>query len=317
MTDAPLARAIDLDEAELLALRLTLELYGDEHCPFGPIQPPPDPARIEVGTRSLVRRGLVERRGFSPDRDLTRRVLVVSEPDARVVLLATGPGQAERVMDVYERTGAYVEHARPGDRHRLGPVLEAREIFQSVRERFAPRRSTGDFIELGLDAPEHFALLAFAQELAVDAEAPAVLGDDAQLGPMESTLDGAVLVPGATPRLVGGEAGGIPPPPVPTEAEWRAALRSLEAKDILRPVQGGFQLKPYLRDLAVGLVQGARSVLTRFDFRAEGWVVRDATFVPVPGSLFVIKRRGQAGLRIQELEPRSLERALHEVVDPI
>lgn len=315
MEDAPLARAIDLDEDELLALRLTLSLYGDEHCPFGPIPRPPDPARIEAGTRALVRRGLVERRGFQPDRDLTRRVLVVSEPDARVVLLATGPGHAERVLDVYERTGAYVEHARPAVQHRLGPVLEAREIYEEVKARFVPRRSTGDFIELRLDAAGHYVLLAFAQELAVDASAPAVLGEEGPVGPMESTLDGAVLLPGKKKRLVGSEPGGAPPPSVPTEAEWRAALLELEVKDILRRVQGGFQLKPYLRDLAVALAQRTRYVLTRFDYQADDWVVRDATFVPVPGSLFVIRRHGQGGLRIEELDERTLARTLHEVVD--
>jgi len=313
MTAVPIASTIELSADELLCLRLALELYGDEHCAFGKVENA-DADRLEVATRQLVQRGLVEKKGFRPDRDLTRRLLVVSEPDARVVLLAATPVSAERIVDAYERTGVFVQHTHPGATHQVGPVLEPREIFQEIMQRFSPRRSTGDFIDLRLSGPEHFVFMCFAQELALGSDRPAVLTGEIPISPVDSTLDGAVLVPGKKPRLSRAEPtlGRLP---VPSESEWKDALHKLESMDVIRKMQDGFHLKPYLRDLAVGLVHKTRYVLTRFDYQPDDWVVRDATFVPVPGSLFSCRPFGQGGLRIHELNAADLQRTLHEVVD--
>lgn len=301
---------IELPPDELACLRLALELYGDEHCPFGEVAQI-DADRLEVATRSLVRKGLVDKKGFRPDRDLTRRLLVLSEPDARVVLLAAGPASAEQQLNAYERTGVLVTHARPGDRHRIGPVLEPREVFEDLHRRFIPRRSTGDFIDLSLNPAEHFGFMSFAAELALGAQRPAVITGEIPISPIDSTLDGAVL--GPDKRLaVKGTPGQLP---VPTGPEWKAALRSLEAKDVVREQQDGFHLNGYLRDLAVGLVHETRYVLTRFDYAGSDYDSRDVTLVPVPGSLFSLSHTPEGGLRLRELDAPGLQSALHEVVD--
>jgi len=313
MTGPSAAATIELSVDALTCLRLALELYGDTHCPFGEVARV-DAERLEAATRDLVRRGLVEKKGFRPDRDLTRRLLVLSEPDARVVLLAAGPASAEQRLNVYERTGVLVAHARPGDLHRIGPVLEPAEVFEDLTSRFSPRRSTGDFIDLSLDGPEHFAFMSFASELALGADRAAVITGEIPLSPVDSTLDGAIL--GSKSKKPGGTTPGQLP--IPTEAEWKAALRSLVAKDVVREAEDGYHLKGYLRDLAVGLVHETRHVLTRFDYGAGGeWDSRDATLVPVPGSLFSFRHTEQGGLRIRELDVRGLERVLHEGVDPL
>ena len=311
MAEQSAASTIELLPDELACLRLALELYGDAHCPFGDVAGV-DAARLEVATRSLVGRGLVDKKGFRPDRDLTRRLLVLSEPDARIVLLAAGPASAERRLDAYERTGVFVTHQRPGERHRIGPVFEPREICEDVRRRFTPRRSTGDFIDLVLDPAEHFAFMSFASELALGAQRSAVITGEIPIGPVEDTLDGAVLLPG-------GRARGQTAPgqlPVPDEVAWKAALRSLQDKDVVRKQQDGFHLNGFLRDLAVGLVHETRFVLTRFDYSGEAYDSRDVIFVPVPGSLCSLRHTPTGGLEIRELDPRGLEGALRRVIDP-
>lgn len=311
MSELSAATSIPLSPDELLCLRLTLNLYGDEHCAFGKVEAV-EADRLEVATRGLVQRGLVDKKGYRPDRDLTRRLLVVSEPDARVVLLAATPTSAERLLDAYQRTGVFVQHSHPGAQHQLGPVLEPAEIFEALSRRFTPRRSTGDFIDLHLSGPEHFVFMCFAQELALGADRPAVLTGEVPVGPVDRT--GAILLPGKKRRLARDEPtlGRLP---VPSEPQWKAALVALEAMDVVRKMKDGFHLKPYLRDLAVGLVHKTRYILTRFDYQPDDWVVRDATFVPVPGSLFSCRPLEQGGLRIHELDARGLERTLHEVVD--
>lgn len=306
-----MASTIELEPDELACLRLALELFGDAQCPFGEVEAV-GTERLEAATRKLVARGLVEKKGFRPDRDLTRRLLVLSEPDARIVLLAAGPASAERVLDVYERTGVSVQHTRPGARHRIGPVLEPREVFEDVRRRFTPRRSTGDFIDLAFDPAEHFAFMSFASELALGAHRPAVITGEIPLSPVEDTLDGAILIPGKRPKRGQTVPGQLP---VPDAEAWKAALRSLEDKDVVRKQQDGFHLNGYLRDLAVGLVHETRHVLTRFDYAGDDWRARDVTLVPVPGSLFSFSHTDGGGLFIRELDGPGLERALHAVID--
>lgn len=310
MPPPSLASTIELEPDELLCLRLALELYGDSHCPFVALKAVPAD-RLEQATRSLVQRGLVDKKGFRPDRDLTRRLLVVSEPDARIVLMAAGPGGVQPLVDLYTRTGVFVQHAGLGRSHSLGPVLEAAEIFQDLQRRFSPRSATGDFIDLQLDGPQHFAFMCFAQALSLGGASAGVLSGDVPTAPFQATLDGVVL--GADKKLPASSTMLVPE--APEDEDWREALQGLLQMDVIRKAQDGFRLKPYLRDLAIGLVQDTRHVLTRFDYRDKGWVARDATFVAVPGSLFSMRGQAEGGLRVRELRSKDLGETLHEVID--
>lgn len=303
------ASDIALDDDELLCVRSILELFGDEHGAFGPIERDVPPARFESATRRLVERGLLDRPAYRPDRDLVRRLLVTCEPDQRLVLLAAGPGSAERVLDAYERTGAWVRCARRGGEH----VLSAPEERPAIRDRlaapFTARRSTGDFIDLRLDPAESFAFMTFAQSLGLDGE-PRSLGPERPHEGADPTLEGAVLVPSAGGRRA------VVRPRIPDEAAWAAALTRLVARDVLRKEDGGhYRLKPYLLDLARGITQQTRYVLTHFRFGAEAPAVTDASLVPVPGSMFSLRVGQQGELRIAELDAPGLDRLLDGLLD--
>lgn len=311
------ASEVELSDDELLLLRLTCELSTDDESPLGPLQIEVDPERLENGARTLVRRGLADRRTYRPHREIVRRLLVVSEPDARVVLLHASPASAERVLDVYLRAGAYVAYRRSGNKHHIGPPLEEVDILDEVRTKFSPRRSTGDFIELQLTSAEYYALVCFAKEL--------VLHGEASLGPkrparsvFDPTMDGAVLMPGRRARFTPGEAaetsGSLA---VPDEAAWQKALDALVAKDVLSKDRGNWILRSYLADLARGIATKTRFVLTRFDFGPGDWFVRDATLIPVPGSVFWLRTTANKGLAITEVDAAGLERAMTSAIDEL
>ncbi len=308
---------IELSDDELLLLRLTCELTTDDESPLGPLRPEVDPQQLENGARTLVRRGLADRRTYRPHREVVRRLLVVSEPDARVVLLHAAPGHAERVLDVYLRAGAFVSYRRSGASHFVGPPLEQVDVLDEVRARFSPRRSTGDFIKLDLTPAEYYALVCFAKEL--------VLHGEAEMGPkrparsvFDPTMDGAVLMPGRRARFTPGESaettGNLA---IPDEAAWRAALDALVEKDVLSKDRNNWILRSYLWDLARGIATKTRFVLTRFDFGPGDWYVRDATLIPVPGSVFWLRTVGKKGLAINEVDAAGLERAMASAVDEL
>ncbi len=309
MPSVPLAATVELEPDELLCLRLALELYGDRHCPFVALEAVSED-RLARAARTLVQRGLVDKKRFRPDRDLTRRLLVVSEPDARIVLMAAGPAGVQRLVDLYERTGVYVQHAAVGRSHALGPVLEAVEIFQDLVRRFSPRSAAGDFIDLQLDGPQHFAFMCFAQAASLDG-GTGVLTTEVPTAPLQTTLDGLVL--GPDKKLP--SASTMQLPEAPDDEGWREALHGLLQMDAIRRSKEGFVIKPYLRDLAMGLVKDTRHVLTRFDYLEKDWDSRNATFVAVPGSLFSLNSRPEGGLRVRELRARDLKASLHEVID--
>jgi hypothetical protein len=310
---------LELSGEELMLVRLSSALAGEEESPLPPLESRPDAARLESSARSLVKRGLADRRSYRPHREILRRILVVAQPDARVVLLAVGPGQAERRIDVYERAQVFVSYQRQGDRHRFGPPLEFVDLHDEVAAHFTARRSTGDFIALDLDPPEYAVFSAAARNLATRGKGrSARLERDMPLtGLNDTSLDGAVLMPGKSSRFVpGGGPEGAPRIPI-SAIEWQAAIGRLEKKGVLQAEEGGHHLRPFLHDLADGLTRRTRYVLTRFDYGEGDWIVRDAIFVPVDGSLFLLKPTREQGLTIRELDAAKLERALKAAIEAL
>lgn len=309
--------ALDLSGDELLLLRLTCELATDDESPLKPVALDVDADRLERGARSLVRRGLADRRTYRPHRELVRRLLVVSEPDARIVLLHAGPGRAERVLDNYVRAGAYVMYQRSGEHHTFGPPLQMVDVLDEIRARFSPRRSTGDFIRLELTPAEYYALVCFSKELVLH-DAGRLDGTRPPRSKLDTTMDGAVLMPGRRARFSPGEAAATAGSlAIPDEAAWRAALRSLQAKDVLGRDGADWVLRNYLRDLARGIATKTRFVLTRFDFGPGDWFVRDATLIPVPGSVFWLRGTRGGNLAISEVDAEGLEQAMTSAVSEL
>jgi hypothetical protein len=263
------AEPIELTTEEVSLLRFTCDLVFDEESAFGPLMERRDQEVLRRSARTLVEKGFADPKTYRPHRELLRRLLVVAQPDCRIILLAAGPGRGERLLDVYGRAGAFVSYVRSGFDHRLGPPLELVDVFDDVLSCFTPRRSTGDFIDLELTSIEY---LAFAGGGAAGKET------------RESFTQ-------------------FPPP---SEEELARAREELAKKGALRG---------YLHDLAIGLAHRTRHVLTRIDFGAEDWFVRDATLVHVPGSLFWLRPRHEGGIHVRELDLEGLKQAVRSAID--
>ncbi len=311
---------IELSTAEVVLIQATCDLVPH---PDSPLQTPSrsiDKAEQAQCADALVQRGLASPKTYRPDRELVRRVLIVSQPDARLVMLAAGSGQGERILDVYERAQAMVPYKRRGEQHSLGQPMEMSQILEMLHQRFVPRRSTGDFIDLELDETEYFVFSACGQGLAAKkpkSDQRVYLEErPPKKGIADPTLDGAVLLPGRKNRYLF-RAHSQLTLPVPTETQWQRALASLTEKDVLSPTDEPsprYSLRYYLHDLAVGMVTSQRYIVTRFDFGPQESTVRDATFVPVPGSLFGLSSTRGGGIRIRELNRKALKRILRQTV---
>ncbi len=307
----------ELTAPEVLLVRMTCGLYGGDHGAFVPPEAPPEAELLETGARALVRRGLADRKTFRPDRELVRRMLVVAEPDARVVMLAVKPGLAERAVDIYERAGAFVRYQKKSGKQLFGPVEDSRAVAKQLRLQFKPRRSTGDFVHFQLDAAEHYAFAVFCRDRALSPKRRGRIrpANEPPTGPLDTSIDGAVLHPDKKTFALG-EIAGLQSLPVPGQAGWERALESLVEKNIIEEKNGGHQLRPFLDDLAQGIFERERFVITRFDYESESPSVRDATVVPVPGSLFRLRSVGRTGLRVDELDRRSFSRLVASVLRP-
>ena len=368
---------IVLSRDELQILRYTCELFAEDESPLGRLDPDPDPEALQHAAHALVARGLADAQSYRPDRELVRRLLIVSEPDARIVLFRSGPERGENLIDLYERAGAHVRFRRDGDRYELGKPMELDTILAEVLGHFHLRRSTGDYVELGLSSLEYFAFSLLAGDLRTRARAgqvsargqtpasanaglptmrlseAAVRRAAARQGPDTIRLVAGALEAPVSSGLGGsraGEAGptradrvpspsglgedeGTPiygllrrlaPEPndqarrsLPGDAEWHRALDALVAKDVASRVGDRYVLRPYLHDLALGLATKRRTVLTRFDFGAEDWVTRDATFITVPGSVFLVRSGRGGAIRVVELDERALAGAVRFAIEPI
>lgn len=317
-----------LSADELSFLRFSACLYPNDESPLGAIDPDPDAPRLSAAARALVERGLLDKEGFRPDRDLVRRLLIASEPDARVVLFASGLDQGEPVLDFYERAGALVLHKRAHDAHELSAPVELDAMVAKLLDCFSPRRSTGDFVDFALDAAEWFSFSVLASDLLVRRGAHGVTPGEIR-GELPAKR---VPVPhaGRDIRVVGasleapiddeGTAAGALLDALPQEparaVAWRRALDGLVAKEVCTSRGDRYVLRPYLHDLALGLAARKRRVLTRFDFGEEDWIVRDTTFVEVPGSVFLLRAAREGAIRVTEVDASSLASVVRSTVEP-
>lgn len=323
----PADQPLILSGEEVLFVRLASALNSDEESPLDPLGTTPDEPLLERSGRMLFERKLLDAKTMRPHREVVRRLLVVGQPDSRIVLLRAGAGQGERLMDLYGRSGAFVHFVKSGDKYRFGPPLEILDVLDEVVRIFSPRRSTGDFVELRLTPHESFAFVFLASELVAGLRNGAAVARLSRTPPpqrkqsamLDHSIDGALLLPGKrisrlSPALFGEDALASP---VPSDIEWIGALEGLLKKDVLYASGDGFELRPYLRDLAIGLMTQNRHVLTRFDFGARDWVVRDVTFVPVSGSVFSVRATREGGMGVKELDARALNDGVRKAIEEI
>lgn len=269
---------VELDRAELGFLRFVANMSAEPESPLAAI---PVPARAEdtrAGRESLIDRGLVDARSLRPDRELIRRLLVVSEPDARIRLLAQSNGADASLIDAFERAGAHVQIQPIAGGLRLAPVQDEAELLEEVRRRLPVRGSAGDFVSLELDAEEYLAFSLLAARAA-----------HRHLRPDSEAVLAA--------RLSG-------------------ALHRLIDKNLATEREGVLRLRPFLDDLARAIASRSRLVLVRNDFGVHEWLTRDVTLVAVPGSLFQLHAARGRGVSIAELDVEHLQEALRETLEP-
>lgn len=309
-----------LGEEELAVLAFTGDLHAVEESPLasaGVI----DDAAIERGAQLLVGRGLADPGTLRPHRELSRRLRIVADPDARVLLLERDAHGARRVLEYYERAGAFVAYAKKDGAHALGAPCELDLVLRDVTARLPTRASRGDFVDFTVSANEYFVLSLFAGQACAAAREDSLARHRrasrvAVEGEEPSTLRDAVLPRGeledeGTP--IGQLFSNTGPPP---GGGWDATVRSLVDKNVLAQDGQRFRLRPYLRDLALALGTKHRTVLTRFDFGAEDWIVRDATLIPVPGSLFVVRAVEPDVIRIAEMTSDDLSETARYAISP-
>lgn len=267
-----------LSRDELGFLQFVSNLTPEPESPLARLPTPGRADETRAGREALITRRLVNARTLRPNRDLHRRLLVVSEPDAHVRLESISGSVHRVVLDVYERAGALVRLDRPDGGHQLFPPEDAIHLREQITRLLPVRRSSGDFIRIELSAEEY---LAFCL-LGAKTEAPRARSES------ERAL---------APRLERGMGGLV---------EKDLAVR--------RPEE--HQLRPFLSDLGQALAARRRMQLTRTDYGVSDWLVRDVTFIVVQGSVFQLHVRPRSGIVLAELDGIGLERLLFEVLEP-
>jgi len=312
---------IALSAEELAILDFTGDLHAEEESPLAAVLAVAEDAMLEEGARKLVARGLAEKVTLRPQRELSRRLLAVAQPDARVVLMERDGKSTRRAVEYYERAGAFVPYTMRDGLHVLGTPVDFDEVLRTVLARLPTRASRGDFVDFTVSASEYFALSLFAGETvrAARSESLASHRDRSRVrveGEEPSTARDAQPL-----RIDDDEGTPIGQlfrqlPAVPRGRTWDETVRALLAKDVIAPEGDGYRLRPYLRDLALALGTKHRTVLTRLDFGADDWIVRDATLIPVPGSLFVVRAIEPDVIRIAELTAGDLEITARYAIEP-
>ncbi|MFO0727428.1 MAG: hypothetical protein U1E65_26865 [Myxococcota bacterium] len=308
-----------LSPAELQLLAFTGDLHAEDESPLEVHERYDDTRALERAAKRMVDRALADPETLRPHRELVRRLLIVSQPDARVVLLERDGDGARRALEYYERAGAFVSYKRDAEDHDLGAPSDLEEVLRQVEDHLPTRGSFGDFIDFTLDSAEYFAFSLFAGELlrrqrerGYETKLPTSKVKVRGLArpPREALDDEGTPIAQLFSRLPRG------PSLRRSAPDWEEAIASLEAKDLVHKSGDQIRLRPFVHDLAIALAAKHRLVLTRFDFGAEDWIVRDATLVPVPGSLFSVRAVSADTIRVVELTKEALGLVMRRAISP-
>ncbi len=96
-----------------------------------------------------------------------------------------------------------------------------------------------------------------------------------------------------------------------------AALAGLLSKGLLLTNTHGVELRPAVRQFALGVSEKSRHSFIRFDFGDDEWFLRETSFLPVEGSLFGLTTAEDGQIQVTELDGRRLETWLGRAVGPL
>lgn len=321
MTQSPLDPFdgfVEISRRELNLLRFTCDLIP---CPESPLS-----SKLSLSTsedfgdsaETLLSKKLVEEKTFRPKRELLRRLLIASQPDARIVLTKRNLDQNSMLFDAYERASTFMELQQAEPAVSFGLPRGKNWLYKRVRGFFTARSSGGDLIDLKMSLPEYFVFSLVAKETSSarqKSSAPKrAMSHSESLGPSvvmsDSVDDGGSLQRLAKKLSLDFEKTGNMVKPF----EWIKALESLENKGVIIRRAEGHELRPYLRDLSDGLTRRSRYVLTRFDYLNQDWVTSNLTLLSVPGSVFMIQTNANSTIHIRELNVNQLDEMISSVI---
>jgi hypothetical protein len=277
--------------------------------------------RVESAVRRLTRRGLINAANDRLERDLLRRLLILSQPEGHLVLeQATPMSGVPRSESYFVRAGAYMRFDHDETACRLGLPSSLASVVRQLVKTLAPRASFGDFIDVVFDASE-YAVLVLASRMfgscgAESGKKEVPSGDVDVFRLPEEFSSGSVPDPmplGSEERQGSGSEG----PDLTVEpGKWLSALTKLEEKRVVRRIDGGWSVRSFWLDLIRGLVSKQQRRLSFADFGEQPTHVRQAILVALPGSTFFLKRTQDSGLLVREFDEPALVRMIHRLIGP-
>lgn len=317
---------LSLSDDELALLRFTCDLFFVEESPLWPIEANQrEPLDYEGAYHSLVAKQVVDPHGFRITDAALNRLAPLTECDARVVHLAQAQAGVIEQRDYFLLDDIAVQYARGEDAHAVGEDLDPSELLEHLARRLVPRKSSGDRLQLRLTSLEYLALTRLlpgataGEDLALE-RARALLGETPSARPAVAASPHLLAVMG-----VRASQGRAPRETVDPEEEtvplaaggWDAALSSLLKKGVLRQTDQGLRVRPSLVELSEALQLSERHTFVRYDFGDDEWLMRETTFLPAPGGLFLLGAGADGELLVEELDGPSLKAGLESAVGPL
>ncbi len=272
---------------ELRLLLHTAGLKAQEESPFSELKAPASAQQIETTAMGLVRKAWVDKRTRALAPELGECLSVLAAPDAKVVVLQSGPGQVRRILEVYSRKEAYVEYQKKGSEYHFSGPESFFHVEKLLHERFSARGSTGDYLSLELSASAHAALWALAESPHANQKWH---GETSLLSTLEKANKRGFGVHGPAEFNQ-----------VLKERQLSLGLKELSEHQVVDVRGQEYSPRPYLFDFMQALASKERFVLTRFDYLPGHEKLRDSTLMVAPGSLFWLLARPDNSLQVFEL----------------
>lgn len=289
-----------LSDDDLAFLRMTCEAFPVPESPLIFLDEedrlPKDPRQTYA---SLVEREYVRSDGTGAVESLRRRVLPVTECQARVSLALRGETAGlDEYREYFVSEGLAVEYACTDSGHSFGSPVEERDLASLLSEKFRTAPEGGDR-ELRLSAGDYLVFAVFARD---------VRRADAEESPDTMSVE-EVLSYFDEPES--------PFTNPPQGDSWSASVNSLAKLRVLVERDQGFELHPSLHPLARELAADRQSIVRRFDFLDDQWLMREINLYPTSDTVYRLGTSPDGSVVIQELSISGLERVFRGVVSTL
>ena len=107
--DDPFDGIVKISQKELNLLRFTCDLMPCNESPLASQLSISDSEEFGESAQTLLEKRLVEEKTFRPKRELLRRLLIASQPDARIVLTKRNLSKTNLLFDAFERASTFME----------------------------------------------------------------------------------------------------------------------------------------------------------------------------------------------------------------